>query len=94
MDGITQGAKVRVTGAGKLEYLNRPLQKLYSLDLSVGNVSDKREEVKDVEHVKGKNQNEKRAKNSVEVRNPRRNTRQSRSKGCTLLHTKLMLDYA
>ena len=40
-DGIVRGAKVRVAGTGKPEYLNRPLQKLYPLELSVGNENDK-----------------------------------------------------
>ena len=70
MDEITRGAKVRVTGTGKPEYLNRPLYKLYPLDLSVGNANDKRWVVKDIGDVKGMNENQKRVENSEEIRNP------------------------
>ena len=48
LDGITRGEKVPVTGTSKPEYLNRPLHKLYPLELSVGNVNDKRWVVKDM----------------------------------------------
>ena len=59
-----------MTSTDKREYLNRPLKKLYPLELWVGNVNDKRGEVKDIEDVKGMNENQKRVENSEQIRNP------------------------
>ena len=33
-DGVIRGVKVRTCGKGKYEFLNRPLQKLYPLEVS------------------------------------------------------------
>jgi len=97
-DGVVRGAKVRVTGTGKPEHLNRPLQKLYPLELSVRNESDKREELTDInEGTKRKDYEksaEKSAENSVEVRNPGRNAQGRAAARDARLRTKLMLDYA
>ena len=93
-DGIVRGAKVRVIGTGKPEHLNRPLQKLYPLELSVGNESDKREELTDINEGTKKKDYEKSAENSVQVRNPRRNAQGRAAARDARLRTKLMLDYA
>ena len=97
-EGVVRGAKVRVTGTGKPEHLNRPLQKLYPLELSVRNESDKREELTDInEGTKRKDYEksaEKSAENSVEVRNPGRNAQGRAAARDARLCTKLMLDYA
>ena len=70
-------------GTGKTEHLNRPLQKLYPLELSVGIENDKRKELTDIENGTREKYKEKWAENNVEARNP---TIQSCSKGCTLAH--------
>ena len=91
-DGIIRGAKVRVTGTGKPEHLNRPLQKLYPLELSVRNESDKREELTDINEGTKKKDYEKSAENSVEVRNPGRNAQGRAAARDARLRTKLMLE--
>jgi len=92
--GIVRGAKVQVTDTGKPEHLNRPLQKLYPLELSVRNESDKREELTDINEGTKKKDYEKSAGNSVEVRNPGRNAQGRAAARDARLRTKLMLDYA
>jgi len=93
-DGVVRGAKVRVTGTGKPEHLNRPLQKLYPLELSVRNESDKREELTDINQGAKRKDYEKSAENSVEVRNPGRHAQGRAAARDSRLRTKLMLDYA
>ncbi len=71
-DGHTRGAKVRMRGAGKPDYLNRPLQKLYPLELSVMNVNEEEEKIMESENPKIEN-GEQGLENGVEFRNPVRN---------------------
>ena len=91
-DGHTRGAKVRMHGAGKPDYLNRPLQKLYPLELSVRNVNEEQEKIMESENSEVES-GEKGLENSVETRHPGRKAPHRAAAQDARLRTQLMLDY-
>eukprot|EP00795_Rhopilema_esculentum_P016155 gene16155-biopygen910 len=43
-DGVVRGAKLRIGGKGKPEFLNRPLQKFYPFEVRCADLGSRRQE--------------------------------------------------
>lgn len=92
-DRHIRGAKVRMPGVGKPDYLNRHLQKLHPLELSVSNVNEEKEKIMESENPKVKKEGEKGLENSVEISNPGMKVPRRVAALYARLRTQLILDY-
>ena len=77
-DGVVRGASVRKIGSGKPEILNRPLQKLFPLEIAcrdhqIRGGKDESHSKKDRIHEKSNENNEKSQKTSLKSVNGGRN---------------------
>ena len=92
-DGIVRGAKVKKAGKGKPDFVSRPLQKLYPLELSCSsgtetNNMNVKENVKEKDEVR-----KERKERGEEAGNPGRVTPRRAAAADARVRTQLMLDY-